>query len=71
MDSPRRARTSSRDKNSKNEGETEMDKNKERDTQLLGMKSESFKWRALESNDGWLTYRKVQEMSAHRKSIAA
>jgi hypothetical protein len=33
--------------------------------------SESFKWRALESNDGWLTYRKVQEMSAHRKQIAA
>ena len=29
--------------------------------------SESFKWRALESNDGWLTHRKVQEMSARRQ----
>jgi hypothetical protein len=29
--------------------------------------SKSFKWRALESDDGWLTQQKVQEMSARRK----
>jgi hypothetical protein len=28
--------------------------------------SESFKWRAIESDDGWLTQQKVQEMSARR-----
>jgi hypothetical protein len=29
--------------------------------------NESFKWRAIESDDGWLTQQKVQEMSARRK----
>jgi hypothetical protein len=29
--------------------------------------NESFKWRAVESDDGWLTQQKVQEMSARRK----
>jgi hypothetical protein len=29
--------------------------------------SESFRWRAVESNDAWLTQQKVQEMSASRK----
>jgi hypothetical protein len=27
---------------------------------------ETFKWRAVESDDGWLTEQKVQEMSARR-----
>jgi hypothetical protein len=33
--------------------------------------SESFKWRAVESDDGWLTQQKVQEMSARRKKTEA
>jgi hypothetical protein len=33
--------------------------------------SESFKWRAVESDDGWLTQQKVQEMSARRKETEA
>lgn len=28
---------------------------------------DSFNWRAIESTDQWLTYRKVQEMFAHRR----
>lgn len=28
---------------------------------------DSFKWRAVESDDGWLTQQQVQEMSARRK----
>jgi hypothetical protein len=30
--------------------------------------SESFKWRAVESDDGWITQEKVQEMSARRQA---
>ena len=30
--------------------------------------SESFEWRAVESDDGWLTQQKVQEMSARRRA---
>lgn len=33
--------------------------------------SESFKWRAVESDDGWLTQQKVQEMSARRQKPEA
>jgi hypothetical protein len=28
---------------------------------------DSFHWRAIESSDGWLTFRKVQEMFARRQ----
>src|SRR4030095_7900269 len=33
---------------------------------LSDITSESFKWRAIESHDAWLTQEKVQEMSARR-----
>jgi hypothetical protein len=32
---------------------------------------ESFKWRAVESDDGWLTQQKVQEMAARRRKTRA
>lgn len=31
------------------------------------MTSDSFRWRAIESDDGWVSHQKVQEMSARRK----
>jgi len=30
---------------------------------------DSFRWRAIESSDGWLTFRKVQEMFATRQRL--